>query len=56
MDKQKLSQQTGALYYQSKYENYSNEGKGDIQIRDGDIIKIIKVKAIYIPGQIVYSG
>jgi glyoxylase-like metal-dependent hydrolase (beta-lactamase superfamily II) len=47
-----LSQQTGALYYQSKYENYSNGGKGDIQIRDGDIINVgkIKVKAIYTPG------
>jgi glyoxylase-like metal-dependent hydrolase (beta-lactamase superfamily II) len=47
-----LSQQTGALYYQSKYENYSDEGKGNIQIRDGDIINVgkIKVKAIYTPG------
>ena len=47
-----LAKKTGAVYYQSSYENYVGEGKGDRQIKDGDIIDIgkIKIKTLYTPG------
>ncbi len=47
-----LAKKTGATYYQSSYENYVGEGKGDRQVKDGDIIDIgkIKIKTIYTPG------
>ncbi len=47
-----LAKKTGAVYYQSSYENYIGEGKGDKQVKDGDIIDIgkIKIKALYTPG------
>ena len=50
-----LSQQNGALYYQSKYENYSDEGKGNIQIRDGDIINVGKIKVRQFIHQVIHK-
>lgn len=47
-----LAEKTGAIYYQSAYENYEKGAKGDRQIRDGEIIEIgkIKIKVINTPG------
>ncbi len=47
-----LAKKTGAIYYQSSYENYVGEGKGDKQVKDGDVIDIgkIKIKVLYTPG------
>jgi glyoxylase-like metal-dependent hydrolase (beta-lactamase superfamily II)/rhodanese-related sulfurtransferase len=47
-----LAKKTGAIYYQSSYENYVGDAKGNIQIRNEDIIEVgrIKIKAIYTPG------
>jgi len=47
-----LAKKTGAVYYQSSYENYVGKGKGDQQVKDGDIIDIgkIKIKTLYTPG------
>ena len=47
-----LSQQN---YYQSKYENYSDEGKGNIQIRDGDIINVGKIKVRQFIHQVIHK-
>ena len=47
-----LARNTGAIYYQSSYENYVDGIKGNKQIKDEDIIDVgkIKIKAIYTPG------
>ncbi len=46
------AKRTGAIHYQSSYENYVSEGKGDKQVIEGDIIDVgkIKIKAIHTPG------
>ncbi|HVH96376.1 MAG TPA: rhodanese-like domain-containing protein, partial [Bacillus sp. (in: firmicutes)] len=47
-----LAKKTGAIYYQSSYENYVDSIKGNKQIKDEDIIDVgkIKIKALYTPG------
>ena len=47
-----LAKKTNAVYYQSSYENYVGEGKGDKQVKDRDVIDIgkIKIKTLYTPG------
>jgi glyoxylase-like metal-dependent hydrolase (beta-lactamase superfamily II)/rhodanese-related sulfurtransferase len=47
-----LARRTGAIYYQSRYENYMDGAKADKQIQDDDIIDIgkVKIKALYTPG------
>ena len=53
-----LAKKTGAIYYQSRYENYINEGiEKRMQIRDADIIDVgrIKIKTIHTPGHTLGS-
>ncbi len=47
-----LAKRIGILYYQSSYENHFDEGKGDKQVKDGDIIPLgkVKIKVIHTPG------
>lgn len=47
-----LANKADAIHYQSSYENYTGEAKGDKQVKDGDIINIgkIKIKSIHTPG------
>ncbi|MDQ4072962.1 MAG: rhodanese-like domain-containing protein [Thermoproteota archaeon] len=47
-----LAKKVGILYYQSSYENYIDEGKGDKQVKEGDIIALgkVKIKVIHTPG------
>ena len=52
-----LAKKTGAIYYQSSYENYVDSVKGNKQIKDEDIIDVgkIKIKALYTPGHTIGS-
>jgi len=47
-----LAKKTSAIYYQSSYENYFDNIKGNRHIKDEDVIDVgkIKIKAIYTPG------
>jgi glyoxylase-like metal-dependent hydrolase (beta-lactamase superfamily II)/rhodanese-related sulfurtransferase len=47
-----LAKKIGAIYYQSSYENYIDNAKGNKQIKEGDIIDVgkIKIMALYTPG------
>ena len=56
-DAKDLAKKTGAIYYQSSYENYVDSIRGNKQIKDEDIIDVgkIKIKALYTPGHTIGS-
>lgn len=52
-----MAKETGVQYLLSAYEEYTNKGKSDVVIKDGDVIELgkVNIKSIHTPGHTLGS-